>query len=140
MNIRNDQWFEDGADKSDEGAYSNCVQVAVHFNQVDGQFMWPLVEYNVVQIHPKDVQNHFKPAPSMVEQVGINGVEEKCLSTEWWEIIRSDGHSCFDHPGKGYMVHRMYQVGMDDNYPEYPFSVREQSFNFGWQNYNPESY
>ena len=76
----------------------------------------------------------------MVEQVGINGVEEKCLSTEWWEIIRSDGHSCFDHPGKGYMVHRMYQVGMDDNYPEYPFSVREQYFSFGWQNYNPESY
>ena len=61
-------------------------------------------------------------------KIGVSGVSTKCMKQYWSEMI-NDEPNYFDIAGKGYMQHPMWM------YNNEWFDVREQSFNFGWENY-----
>ena len=79
-------------------------------------------------LNPDEILNLLKEEPECVTKIGVSGVSTKCMKQYWSEMI-SDEPNAFDIAGKGYMQHPMWM------YNNEWFDVREQSFNFGWENY-----
>ena len=73
------------------------------------------------------------PPPPFIVAVGISAVSDEFMMELWSEIISKEPNT-LDAPGKGYMVHPMWQRYFG---PE-PFwnTVREQSYRFGWKGYD----
>ena len=78
-------------------------------------------------------------APSCVSEIGISAVSENFMKNLWREIIRKDENWCC-RSGGGYMVHPMWikygPTGVSDESWGDWMTIRERSFNFGWENYN----
>ena len=71
--------------------------------------------------------------PPCIVAVDISAVSDEFMMELWSEVISKEPNT-LDVPGKGYMVHPMWQRYFG---PE-PFwnTVREQSYRFGWEGYN----
>lgn len=80
-------------------------------------------------LNPNEILNLLKEEPECVTKIGVSGVSTKCMKQYWREMI-SNEPNYFDIAGQGYMQHPMWMY--NDN--EW-FSIREKSFNFGWENY-----
>lgn len=80
-------------------------------------------------LDPDEILNLLKNKPDFITKIGVSGVSTKCMKQYWSEMI-SESTNTFDISGKGFMQHPMWMF--NDN--EW-FTVREQSFNFGWENY-----
>ena len=74
------------------------------------------------------------PPPPFITAVGISAVSDDFMMALWSEII-SEVPNTLDGKGKGYMVHPMWIRIPDAEW----LDIREQSFNFGWKGYNPET-
>ena len=80
-------------------------------------------------LNPDEILNLLKEEPEYVTKIGVSGVSTKCMKQYWREMI-NDEPNYFDIAGKGYMQHPMWMY-IGNGW----FSIREQSFNFGWENY-----
>jgi len=77
--------------------------------------------------------------PPCVDGVGFSAVSDNFMKELWIEIISKEPN-CHDVAGRGYMVHPMWmRFGMPGEEGCFWSTVREQSFNFGWENYFPET-
>ena len=80
-------------------------------------------------LNPDDILNLLKEEPECVTKIGVSGVSTKCMKQYWSEMV-SEEPGIFDIAGQGYMQHPMWMyIGNGWG------CVREQSFNFGWENY-----
>lgn len=86
-------------------------------------------EPNNYILNSDEILNLLKEEPECVTKIGVSGVSTKCMKQYWREMI-SNEPNYFDIAGQGYMQHPMWMY--NDN--EW-FSIREKSFNFGWENY-----
>ena len=71
------------------------------------------------------------PPPPFITAVGISAVSDEFMMALWSEII-AENPNTLDGKGKGYMVHPMWTRMPDKEW----VCVREQSFRFGWKDYN----
>lgn len=126
---------EDTADTEDteDTEKMNGVVVAVHFQETEC-YDWPLFREEGIQVDPSLVLDHFINPPAYVRTVGVSGVSEKCLQTEWTDMI-STCPDRYDRPGEGEMMHPMYILPERRQFNGTEvFVIREMSFNFGWKN------
>jgi hypothetical protein len=71
------------------------------------------------------------PPPPFITAVGISAVSDEFMMALWKEIIAEEPDTLHGK-GKGYMVHPMWMRIVDHGW----YTVREQSYNFGWKGYN----
>jgi hypothetical protein len=99
-----------------EGNYDpdNMIEVAVHFGTPDLR-IWPLIKEpmgggHYQSVDPADVLAHFTTPPAYIHTVGISGVSETVLASDWADII-SRSPLNLDREGKGKDLHPMHTVG-----------------------------
>ena len=137
--VQHDQWQNEGDDEDRMNGY----RVVVHFDRHQDEDRFPLYSYSnekTVHVAPAHVLSHFETPPVFVRSIGISGVNERLMRDGWAETITKTPN-CVDRAGKGYMLHRMWRFAGEnyhdtENAPEHAHhTVREMSFNFGWENY-----
>ena len=136
-NIQDNDYFDD-----EEKEKKNTIVIALQ----NGQTLGPLLssvqdEDNIIIIdeEPKnyllkadDILNYLNNEPEYITKYGVSAVSTKCIKNYWSDMI-SEEPNCFDIPGKGFMLHTQWVFT-----GEIWGDVRETSYNFGWENYNPE--
>lgn len=68
--------------------------------------------------------------PKYITGIGVSGLSDKIMSRLWFEMVAIEQH--MDGEYKGYMVHPMWMKLPDGSW----ITIRENSYNFGWDNYN----
>jgi hypothetical protein len=79
-----------------------------------------------------DILHYLDNEPKCITKYGVSGVSTKCMKLYWGEMIDKES-SCFDIPGDGFMIHRMWLYDINAGWND----IREMSYDFGWKNYNP---
>lgn len=72
-------------------------------------------------IDPKKILNTLSTESEHIIKLGVSGISEQLMKDLWWVMIGEDD---------GYMTYRSDIISTDDI-----INVREQSFNFGWEDY-----
>lgn len=80
-------------------------------------------------LNPTDILNLLTEESECITKIGVSGVSTKCMKQYWSEMINIESNT-FDISGQGYMQHPMWMY-MGNEWG----CVREQSYNFGWENY-----
>ena len=80
-------------------------------------------------LNPTDILNLLTEESECITKIGVSGVSTKCMKQYWSEMINIEPNT-FDIAGQGYMLHPMWMY-MGNEWG----CVREQSYNFGWENY-----
>lgn len=129
---------EEAAESQDND--QGCIAVAVHIFQNGDR--WSECELDdtgliVVDESPPltkakadDVLEALPTEPACVTGVGVSAVSDKLMMELWADLVSTESNT-FDKNGMGYMVHPMWMRMHDGGWT----TVREQSFNFGWDGY-----
>jgi len=135
--------IEDNDYKDEENkTINNKIIIALQNGQYDGPMYSRILDKdNLIIIDEKSTSNNLKAdnilklldnEPECITKIGISAVSNKCMSQYWEEMI-SKIPNTLDIAGKGYMIHPMWKYNCSEWY-----NIREKSFNFGWENYNPK--
>lgn len=145
-----DNDYEDDNDIDDKGIctkLTNTIMVAIHIS--DDSWMsfnndGLTIPYNYspsLTLLPQDIMDCFIKEPVFIKEIGVSAVSSEVMMQWWGEMITIEPNF-FDVAGKGYMVHPMWMkennVALSkDSDSEWGswFSIRETSFNFGWNGY-----
>ena len=145
-----DNDYEDDNDIDDKGIctkLTNTIMVAIHISD----YSWMsfnndglTIPYNYspsLSLLPQDIMNCFIKEPVFIKEIGVSAVSSEVMMQWWGEMITIEPN-LFDVAGKGYMVHPMWMkennVALSkDSDSEWGswVSIREMSFNFGWNGY-----
>ena len=139
--VRNN--FDEADDDYGDG---RVVIIAIHYGKNLGEWIgcrWCEDDLTIINETPirktisaDDVLNSLQIEPKCVSAVGVSGVSDKLMSKLWWEIV-SEYRNTLEGEGKGYMVHPMWNRYRDKEDSYFWSSVREMSYNFGWEKYPP---
>jgi len=151
-NVRGDQWKEETSDDEDgkivedrENSYQVCV-----YTEPNRECVYPLFNYSSLEgslpVDPSEILKHFDTAPAAVRSISISGVDQSTLRHQWVECIRKDPNE-FCRPGRGYMVHPMWELRSEEQFsylseeeratafPRLATYREQSSFMFNWPNY-----
>jgi hypothetical protein len=150
-NVHGDQWNDDY--KNEDGKViedrENSYQVCV-YTEPSGEYVYPLYNYSSLEgslpVDPSEILKHFDTAPAAVRSISISGVDQSTLRNQWIECIRKDPNE-FNRPGKGYMLHPMWELPTEEQlarfsreeqatvFPRFATYREQSSFRFNWPNY-----
>lgn len=134
-----------GGEEGDDAAESRdndqgCIVVAVRLGQNLGRWLeCELDDTGLIIVDESPPQKKAKAdevlealptEPACVYGVGVSAVSDKLMMELWADLVSTESNT-FDKNGKGYMVHPMWMRMYDGGWT----TVREQSFNFGWDGY-----
>lgn len=135
----------EGGEEGDDAAESQdndqgCIVVAVRLGQNLGRWIECKLDDTgliIVDESPPltkakadDVLEALPTEPACVTGVGVSAVSDKLMMELWADLVSTESNT-FDKNVMGYMVHPMWMRMHDGGWT----TVREQSFNFGWDGY-----
>ena len=127
------------------GKILNQVTIAIHlavpqypsleFQEMDPDELITVDEIGLKRtLKATDILDALTNEPICVIGIGVSAVSSEYMACLWREIIVPNEYkNTMDGDGGGYMVHPMWMRFSDGEWSD----VREQSYRFGWKNYNP---
>ena len=143
-NVHSERGTHDDGVQGRENSYQVCV-----YTEPCRERALPLFNYSRLDgaypVDPSVLLTFFGTEPAAVRCLAISGVDQRTLKTQWSDCVAKQP-GVFDRPGGGYMHHPMWRLPSQmelsyhaeaDRSTIFPrlFSVREQSFSFGWPDY-----
>ena len=130
--IKNDD-YEDEYDDEDEVNTKepiNTMIILINTSSCTGRTctnddMLVIQEYHEPSMSADVIANSLSELPEVVSKIGVSGVSTKYMNHEWNDLI-SEHPNEYDVPGKGFMIHPMWNIWDGHNWNV----VRERSFNF----------
>ena len=133
-------WNQDDADEdAPVHKLRNTVLIAVHLDLKPDVFACSSMSIPTLVFDAED-SSHFMMEPECIERsvlasripdnvrgVGISGVHERTM-VAWWDEMTAETPNMMSVPGRGYMVHSMWEHFEDCGWND----IRETSFRFGW--------